>query len=300
MSSNHSPPTAPRRLALLQALKDPDRIIASHAALTYFGLMSFYPDFSINLPTQPSTMVLGPPFQAQFARRPRARPAKQPRASNALAGCPRQRAFSIWDGTLIQLTAIFPLLWLTKPRRRPRSLRRWSLNTVSLLSLAALCSIILIRIVPHDQKYTCQVCVYTTRQGKPAETLIRIGWNIDTLSFLSDQGPVLGGEFATSHDIKLLGHYAPNRSGKALSWEDNPLKSYRCVQARYQVVAIAFALLPLLWLTLAIKNKPHPKGHCPHCGYDLRASPNHAPNAAHHDLASNPKCRGWTPVSTLR
>jgi len=36
-------------------------------------------------------------------------------------------------------------------------------------------------------------------------------------------------------------------------------------------------ILPAIWLTLALRRGRRPAGHCPHCGYDLRATPDRCP-----------------------
>ena len=43
-------------------------------------------------------------------------------------------------------------------------------------------------------------------------------------------------------------------------------------------VVPALAVLPAIKLAqLARARRPHPRGHCPRCGYDLRATPQRCP-----------------------
>jgi hypothetical protein len=42
-------------------------------------------------------------------------------------------------------------------------------------------------------------------------------------------------------------------------------------------LAVLFAVLPALYLRSAIRSRKHRPGHCPRCGYDLRATPQRCP-----------------------
>ena len=51
------------------------------------------------------------------------------------------------------------------------------------------------------------------------------------------------------------------------------------VAVDWLAIALAAAILPMTWLVMAMKNerrRRHP-GLCPHCGYDLRATPDRCP-----------------------
>jgi hypothetical protein len=67
-----------------------------------------------------------------------------------------------------------------------------------------------------------------------------------------------------------------NRMGFA-AWHDGWMSSFADSSRRVWAMpawatTVVFALLPALWVMNRVR-RPHPKGRCAKCGYDLRATP---------------------------
>ena len=62
------------------------------------------------------------------------------------------------------------------------------------------------------------------------------------------------------------------------------------VGVRLVPLAAVSAVLPLLWLHRALQRRRRPmEGHCPTCGYDLRASPDRCPECGTPSTPSSPR-----------
>jgi hypothetical protein len=74
--------------------------------------------------------------------------------------------------------------------------------------------------------------------------------------------------------MPLLGHlgFGHKRDG----WANFQVAAVRAVVVPMYALAILSAILPLLWFRDFRKRRRLP-GHCPRCGYDLRATPDRCP-----------------------
>jgi hypothetical protein len=271
-----------RLLALIGSLDDRDKIIAVHAILYRLRYNQLELLRTAGFTWNPVETFFGLPFK----RDPKTGSLHPDLATSAvLASAWRsafdQRVFSVSYATLISLSVLPILLWITRPRRNKPTLRRWLFNVASLLCLTAFAAILFLGLCPRLPGGFVGAYFFTTRNRQPAETLAMIDWHADTISVAIQQDPVGRGEWARSHDSFVTADKWPQLprpySMLAYKFNSTPRYDYLGFQARYYAAAPPFALLPILWLVTSHRRKRPSPGHCPQCHYDLRATPTRCP-----------------------
>jgi len=86
-------------------------------------------------------------------------------------------------------------------------------------------------------------------------------------------------------DLRFCAGAAAHSSG--ILWSTHPDSFDGRILAPHWVTLPLFAALPAIRLISRRLNRPTPPGHCPTCGYDLRATPSRCPEC------------GWKPWGWL-
>jgi len=284
--------------ALFGALDDPERFLAAHALLRSFRFGPFDGRPGGVFRQQGSGIV------ADFDGLPLTFDPSQPGTLMPDQSCREKlrdmwhekldtRVFSLWYGTIVFSTTLLPIAWLTRPRRKPRTIRRWAFTNVALAS-----SVLFVTSIVgwwQSGRGGCDVGAWynaPSREG-PRElwTLLASKDGVCMLFFYHVEKQM--GEFAPLRDIDLAlpawvrpaallspYHLHGGFAFRVRKYQPDPLRVPKrsvIVSSPYWALALAFLLVPAAWVWQWFRTLCRRPGLCASCGYDLRATPERCP-----------------------
>jgi hypothetical protein len=105
-----------------------------------------------------------------------------------------------------------------------------------------------------------------------------------------DDDPILPEAAADDSDLGLT-RFAMTKRSRPSGTTLGP-QAERSLTVPHWFMIAALSLAPMGWVTgLWRDRKRYPKGHCPKCGYDLRATPQKCPECGRESAADAPRKR---------